>query len=105
MGPVGLVVARPDGAPALRPRERGAREDEGPRAVGGAQLLAQEGGPVQLAAVLVVQLAVLDAAEVKRVLRERHLGPVEHGRLVHVVPCERVQRGALVPGTNERRRE
>jgi hypothetical protein len=52
-----------------------------------------------------VQLAVLDAAEVKRVLRERHLGPVEHGRLVHVVPCERVQRGALVPGTNERRRE
>ena len=41
-------------------------------------------------AVDVVQLAVLHVAHVQLVLGHRHLGPVEHGRLVHVVPREHV---------------
>ena len=41
----------------------------------------------------VVQVAVLHLA-VHLVLRHRHLGAVEHARLVHVIPCVGVQSGA-----------
>ena len=49
-------------------------------------------------AVQVVDVAVLEAAVVETVLGHRHFGPVEHGRLVHVVPRVHVQRRSFVPG-------
>ena len=41
-------------------------------------------------AVDVVEFAVLHVPHVQLILRHRHLGAVEHGRLVHVVPGEHI---------------
>ena len=43
----------------------------------------------------VVQVPVLDVSHVSLVLGHGHLGPVEHGGLVHVVPRVDVQCAAL----------
>ena len=80
--PLGRVVARPDGAPALRAREEGAREDEGAkvrrRAVGVRAARESLGrGALLVVAVEVVPLAVLDARKRLGVAVHGHLGAVD----------------------------
>mmetsp|Transcript_48915 Transcript_48915/g.157332 ORF Transcript_48915/g.157332 Transcript_48915/m.157332 type:complete len:741 (+) Transcript_48915:977-3199(+) len=94
--PLGVVVAGPDRGVLVRADEEGPREHEGP-VPRHALLQAFEGGPMMVVAVHVVHIPVLDVAVgVDGIPRASHLGAVENGRLVHVVPDVQVLVGALV---------
>mmetsp|Transcript_17547 Transcript_17547/g.44716 ORF Transcript_17547/g.44716 Transcript_17547/m.44716 type:complete len:648 (-) Transcript_17547:7-1950(-) len=100
--PARRVVTGPDGAVALRAGEEGSRQHERPLGVSLVALhLALGGGALHQHAVEVVQVAVLPAAGVYRVLHDGGLGAVEHGRLVHVVPGEERRCAALVAVVGE----
>mmetsp|Transcript_18956 Transcript_18956/g.75587 ORF Transcript_18956/g.75587 Transcript_18956/m.75587 type:complete len:277 (-) Transcript_18956:1159-1989(-) len=131
------VVARPHGPPPLRAREKRPRQHE--RAEAGVLYGRRRrpgrrrnrrcfgalrrstslretlrGRAVEVGAVQVVPLAVLDAGEGRGGLGHGHFGPVEHRRLVHVVPRVQIFRRADVlvegepvgpPRADRRRRE
>mmetsp|Transcript_20237 Transcript_20237/g.54117 ORF Transcript_20237/g.54117 Transcript_20237/m.54117 type:complete len:448 (+) Transcript_20237:632-1975(+) len=100
--PLRVVVARPDGRVPVRADEEGPGQHERPVALH-ALGEAFEGRAVHVVAVHVVQVAVLNAAldasasvGVDGVAGTGHLGAVEHGGLVHVVPDVQVRVGAVV---------
>ena len=95
MSPISGVITGPNRSDALRPGEKGAREDKRTIAVV-SSLDALRGGHVVVHAESVVHFAMLDAAVMNQVFLHRNFGTVEHGRLVHIVPNVQVFRRSFV---------
>mmetsp|Transcript_10951 Transcript_10951/g.20113 ORF Transcript_10951/g.20113 Transcript_10951/m.20113 type:complete len:245 (-) Transcript_10951:1953-2687(-) len=94
MVPLGLVVARPHGAEALRAGEERPREDERPLAQPLGLAVPRAFG--DLHSVQIMHVAMLNIIPMQRVLLHGDLRSIEHRRLVHVVPSVQDVGGAFV---------